>query len=138
MRFMMLYKPGKESNTPPSHEEIARMGEFIEKMARSGVLIATDGLAPSSKGARVQFSNGRFTVTDGPFAEAKELIAGYAIVEASSKAEAIAMAKDFLAVVGEGESEVRQMHDPADFADAMTPELKEQEERWRAELASRQ
>jgi hypothetical protein len=111
MRFMMLYRPGKESDAPPTEKEIAEMGKFIEKMAKAGVLIATDGLQPSSLGARVRISGGKFAVTDGPFSEAKELIAGYAIVQVASKAQAIDLAQQFLAVVGEGESEVRQMHD---------------------------
>ena len=110
MRFMMLYKPGHESDTPPTQEEMTAMGQFIEEMARSGVLLATDGLQPSSKGARVRISDGKFTVTDGPFTETKELIGGFAIVQAKSKAEAIELAKRFLAVVGEGESEIRLMH----------------------------
>jgi len=80
------------------------------------VLVATDGLQHSAKGARVRIADGRITVTDGPFAEAKEVIGGYAIVLAKSKEEAIEHAKDFLSLVGEGESEVRQMHDPTDFA----------------------
>jgi hypothetical protein len=108
---MMLYRPGKESDAPPTEKEIAEMGKFIEKMAKAGVLIATDGLQPSSLGARVRISGGKFAVTDGPFSEAKELIAGYAIVQVASKAQAIDLAQQFLAVVGEGESEVRQMHD---------------------------
>jgi hypothetical protein len=91
------------------------MGKFIEEMARSGVLIATDGLQPSSKGARVRISDGKFTVTDGPFTETKELIAGYAIVQARSKQEAIELAKRFLKVVGQGESEIRLMHDEPAF-----------------------
>jgi hypothetical protein len=87
------------------------MGKLIEEMAKAGVLLATDGLQPSSKGARVRISGGKFTVTDGPFTEAKELIAGYAIVQVKSKEEAIEWAKRFLKVMGEGESEIRQMHD---------------------------
>jgi len=118
MRFMMLYKPGKETNAPPSQQEIAAMGQLIGDMAKAGVLIATDGLQPSSKGARVRIDGGKFTVTDGPFTEAKELVAGFAIVQAKSKAEAIELAKRFLTVVGEGESEIRLMHD----APAMGPE----------------
>ena len=114
MRFMMLYKPGQE-DVSPTPEHIAEMGRYIEKLSKAGVLLATDGLQSSSKGARVRISDGRFTVTDGPFAEAKEVIGGFAIVEATSKAEAIELAKDFLALVGEGESEVRQMHDAGDF-----------------------
>lgn len=115
MRFMMLYKPGKESTIPPTPEHIAEMGRYIEKLSKTGVLLATDGLQHSAKGARVRIADGRFTVTDGPFAEAKEVIGGFAIVQAKSKEEAIELAKDFLAMVGEGESEVRQMHDAGDF-----------------------
>src|ERR1700716_1135790 len=98
MRFMMLYKPGYEATTPPTQEHIAEMGRFIEKLSKAGVLLVTDGLQHSSKGARVRIADGRFTVTDGPFAEAKEVIGGFAIVQAKSKAEAIEHAKDFLAV----------------------------------------
>ena len=111
MRFMTLYKPGKEATAPPSNELFAEMGKLIEEMAKAGVLLATDGLQPSSKGARVRISGGKFAVTDGPFTEAKELIAGYAIVQVKSKEEAIEWAKRFLKVMGEGESEIRQMHD---------------------------
>jgi hypothetical protein len=111
MRFMTLYKPGKESGAPPTQEEMAKMGRLIEEMTRAGVLIATDGLQPSSKGVRVTISDGKFTVVDGPFAETKELIAGYAIIEAKSKEHAIELTKRFLEVVGEGESEIRLMHE---------------------------
>jgi hypothetical protein len=119
MRFMMLYKPGRESDAPPTQQEIAAMGQLIDEMAREGVLIATDGLQPSSKGSRVRISGEKFTVTDGPFTETKELIAGYAIVEAKSKQEAIELAKRFLKVVGEGESEIRQMHDAPAFPESV-------------------
>jgi len=115
MRFMMLYKPGKETNAPPTEREMAAVGQLIEEMAKAGVLLATDGLQPSAKGARVRISDGKLSVTDGPFAETKELIAGYAIVQAKSKKEAIELAKRFLSVMGEGESEVREMHDAPAF-----------------------
>jgi hypothetical protein len=91
------------------------MGQFIGEMAKEGVLLATDGLQPSSKGARVRISDGKFTVTDGPFTETKELVAGFAIVQAKSKQHAIELAKRFLEVVGEGESEIRLMHDVPAF-----------------------
>ena len=122
MRFMTLYKPGKESDAPPTQKEMADMGQLIEEMAKAGVLIATDGLQPSSKGARVRISGGKFTVTDGPFTEAKELVAGYAIIQAKSKEEAIELTKRFLKVVGEGESEIRLMHDVPAFDAASTSE----------------
>ena len=111
MRFMMLYKPGKETDTPPSEREIAQLGAFIQELASQGVLLATDGLQSSSNGTRVRIAKDKFTVTDGPFTETKELVAGYAIVQVKSKADAIDLAKRFLRVVGEGESEVRLMHD---------------------------
>ena len=111
MRYITLYKPGEESTTPPTPEEFARMGAFIQELAQSGVLIATDGLQHSSKGARVRISHGAFTVTDGPFTETKELIAGYAIIDVKSKADAIALTKRFLTIMGKGESEVRLMPD---------------------------
>jgi len=115
MRFMMLYKPGTESDAPPTPEHIAEMGQFIQEMASKGALLATDGLQPSSKGMRVRISDGNFTVTDGPFTETKELIAGFAIVNAKSRDEALYWAKRFLSLVGEGESEIRLMHDAPAF-----------------------
>ena len=115
MRFMMLYKPGRESDAPPTQRELEEMGQFIGEMAKEGVLLATDGLQPSSKGARVRISDGKFTVTDGPFTETKELVAGFAIVQANSKQHAVELAKRFLKVVGEGESEIRLMHDVPAF-----------------------
>jgi hypothetical protein len=118
MRFMMLYKPGKETTTPPTQQEMADMGRFIGEMAASGALLATDGLQHSSKGARVRIEGGKFTVTDGPFTETKELVAGFAIVQAASKQEAIELAKLFLQVFGEGESEIRLMKDAPAFDSA--------------------
>jgi len=112
MRFMTIYKPGYESTTPPTQEHMAAMGKLIDDMARSGKLIATDGLQHSSKGARVSLnSDGSFKVTDGPFTEAKEIIGGFAIIDAKSKEEAIELTKNFLRVAGSGESEIRLMHD---------------------------
>jgi hypothetical protein len=114
MRYMMLYKPGYE-DIPPTEEHMAAMGQLIADMAKAGTLIATDGLQSSSKGARVRRSGGKTTVIDGPFTETKEVVGGFAIVEARSKEHAIELAKRFLEVVGEGESEVRLMHDQAAF-----------------------
>jgi hypothetical protein len=94
---------------------MAKMGAFIGELAQSGVLLATDGLQPSSKGARVRLSRGKLTVTDGPFTETKELIAGFAIVQVKSKAEAIELAERFLKLAGDGESEIRLMHDMPAF-----------------------
>ena len=115
MRFMMIYKPANvkdmEAGIPPTQENMAVMGKFIEEVSKSGALLATDGLLPSSKGARVKLSKGKVAVTDGPFTETKELIAGFAIVQYPSIAEAVEMAKRFLEIAGDGESEIRQMYD---------------------------
>jgi hypothetical protein len=116
MRYMMLYKPGKETDAPPTAQEMADMGQLIDEMARAGVLISTGGLQPSSKGVRVSKSGQKITVTDGPFAETKELIAGFAIVEARSREHAVELAKRFLEVVGEGVSEIRPMQGAPDLA----------------------
>ena len=126
---MTLYKPGRESDAPPTEKEMADMGQLIEDMAKAGVLIATDGLQPSSKGARVRISGGKFTVIDGPFTETKELIAGYAIIQAKSKEEAIELTKRFLKVVGEGESEIRLMHETPAFGPESTPGKTEERQR---------
>jgi hypothetical protein len=119
MRFMMIYKPADtkdmEAGVPPAQDEMAKMGAFIGELAQSGVLLATDGLQPSSKGARVRLAKGKLTVTDGPFTETKELIAGFAIVQVKSKAEAIELAERFLKLAGDGESEIRLMHDMPAF-----------------------
>lgn len=116
MRFMMMYRPAKDKAFPPSPEYLANMQKYIEQGLKSGVVLATEGLLPSSKGARVTLAAGKLTVTDGPFAEAKELVGGFAIVNAQSKDEAIELAKDFLEVAGDGETEVRQIAEPADLA----------------------
>lgn len=118
MRFMTLYKADKESTDPPSQQEMMAVGKLIEEMAGAGVLLATDGLQPSAQGSKVRISGGKFTVTDGPFAEAKEIIGGFAIINVKSKKEAIEWSKRFLAVMGEGESEVRLMHDTPAFPPA--------------------
>lgn len=119
MRFMMIYKPADtkkmEAGVPPSPEEMARMGKFIGELAATGVLLATDGLLPTSKGARVQLAQGKSTVTDGPFTETKELIAGFAIMQLPSMAKAVELSKRFLEIAGDGESEIRQMYDQPAF-----------------------
>ena len=133
---MTLYKPGRESVGPPSQKEIADVGRLIEEMMQAGVLIATDGLQHSSKGARVRISDGKLTVLDGPFAETKELIAGYAIIEARSKEHAIELAKRFLEVMGEGESEIRLMHEGPDCGPQATAEIGEGETRRPVEVGA--
>ncbi len=108
MRFLM-YTLGDESVPipPPTPELMTEMGAFVEEATKAGVLLATGGVAPTAMGARVSLRNGEFTVTDGPFAEAKELIGGWALCECRDKDEAIEWTKRFLAIVGEGESTVR-------------------------------
>lgn len=110
MRFLSIYKTA-EREVPPSQEEMAAMGKLIEEGMKAGWLVATEGCLPSALGARVRISNGNVTVTDGPFTEAKELVGGFAILRANSKEEAIQLAKDFLAVVGTGECELRQLYE---------------------------
>jgi hypothetical protein len=113
MKFLCLYKPGHDvSDAPPTAQEIARMGKLIEEMAKAGVLLATEGCMSSSRGVRLQTESGKITVTDGPFPETKELIAGLALLQVKSKAEAIEWGKRFLAVTGEGSSEIRQLCEP--------------------------
>ncbi|HJQ52930.1 MAG TPA: YciI family protein [Gemmatimonadaceae bacterium] len=109
---MTLYKRGRESTVPPTEQEMAAMGELIAEFSRAGVLITTDGLQNSSKGKRVSIdANGKFTITDGPFTETKEVVSGYAILQVKDMDEAVRLTKRFLQVVGEGESEIRLMHD---------------------------
>jgi hypothetical protein len=110
MRFLCLYKPGKPER-PPTQQEMADMGKLIEEAMQAGWLIATGGCLPTAAGARVRLSEGRFMVTDGPFAETKEAIGGFAIIRASSKEEAIEHAKYFLQVAGGGETEIRQLYE---------------------------
>jgi hypothetical protein len=108
MKFLSIYK-AVERNAPPSQEEMAKMGKLVEEGMKAGWLLATEGCLPTALGARVRNSNGKVTVTDGPFTEAKEVVGGFAILRANSKAEAIQLARDFLQVVGEGECELRQI-----------------------------
>lgn len=109
MKFLCIYKPTKPEGTPPTQQEMADMGKLIEDLTRSGHLLATEGCLPSALGARVRKSGEKFTVTDGPFAEAKEVIGGFALMRAASKQEMIDLTKRFLAVAGDGESEIRQI-----------------------------
>ena len=119
----------------PSTEQLAEMGEYNEELVKAGVMLAGEGLHPSSRGARVRFdTEGRTTVVDGPFAETKELIAGFWIIQASSKDEALEWVKRIPSVTGEEtEIEVRQVFDVEDFGAELTPELREQDERLRAQ-----
>ena len=139
MRFMVLVKADKnsEAGVLPSKELLAEMGKFNEELANAGVMLAGEGLQASSKGARVKFSGGKRTVIDGPFAETKELIAGFWIWQVKSKEEAIEWLKR-APFDGGTEVEIRQVFEAADFGEAFTPELREQEERLRAQAESRQ
>jgi hypothetical protein len=108
MKFLSIYQT-VERTVPPSQEEMARMGKLVEEGMKAGWLLGTEGCLPSALGARVRFSNGKLTVTDGPFTESKEVVGGFAILQANSKAEAVQLARDFLQVAGEGECEIRQI-----------------------------
>jgi hypothetical protein len=115
------------------------MGQYNEELVKAGVMRAGEGLQPSSKGARVKFSAGKPTVIDGPFSETKELIAGFTIIEAKSKEEAIELAKRWPPLDGDGavELEIRQVFEAADFGAELSPELREKEQRLRAEIAAK-
>src|ERR1700730_14082534 len=137
MRYMTLYKPGTE-NDMPTEKEMAAVGQLIEEMAKVGTLITTDGVQPNSEGARVRTdSNGKFTVIDGPFAETKELVGGYAIIQAKSKAEAIELTKRFLKTMGRGESEIRLMQDAPAFDAASAPTSSRASQKSRGKTAAR-
>jgi len=134
MRFMVIVKADKnsEAGVLPSQELMAEMGKFNEELVKAGVMLDAAGLQASSKGARVKFAGPERIVTDGPFAETKELIAGYWIWQCKSKEEAIEWAKRCPNPTGaEGEIEIRQLFECHDFAENMTPELQEQEKRLR-------
>jgi len=122
MRFMTIYKPADtkdyEAGAPPTQDAMDRMGAFIQEIAQSGHLEITDGLLPTSKGAIVRRENGKVTVKDGPYSEAKEIIGGFAIVRYDTIEEAIEMTKRFLEIAGDGESEVRQMYDVPAYVEA--------------------
>ena len=117
MRFLSIYK-SVETNAPPSPELMKNMGKLIEDSIKAGELITTEGCLPSALGARVRLDGTTVTVTDGPFTESKEVVGGFAILEARSKAEAIEMAKRFLAVAGDGECELRQIYEGQGGSDA--------------------
>jgi hypothetical protein len=134
MRFMVIVKASKDSEEGklPSRELLEQMGKFNEDLAKAGILLAGEGLQASSKGARVKFSGPRRTVIDGPFAETKELIAGFWLWEVKSKEEAIEWVKRCPnPMEGESEIEIRQVFEAEDFGENMTPELRKQEEKLR-------
>jgi hypothetical protein len=110
VKFLSIYKTA-ERGVPPTQEEMANMGKLIEEYMKAGTLIATEGCLPSALGARVRLSNGKLSVTDGPFTEAKEVVGGFALLEAKSKEHAIELARKFLQVAGDGECELRQIYE---------------------------
>ena len=110
MRVLAVYR-AVETGIPPSAENMAAMGKLIDEMSKAGVLLATEGCLPSSRGARVRISGGKFTVTDGPFSETKEVIGGFALFQVKSKEEAIEWTKRFLKLAGDGESEIREIYE---------------------------
>jgi len=121
MRYLSIYKHA-ERNVPPTAEEMAAMGALIEEFTASGVLIATEGCLPSALGFRVRRDDASVTVTDGPFTEAKEVVGGFALLNADSREHAIELTKRFLSVVGEGECEVRQLYEGGDEGTCVSDE----------------
>ena len=137
MRFMIMVPASKESEAGmlPDEKIFAEMGKFNEEMVKAGVMLAAEGLHATSKGARLKFSGGKTTVIDGPFAESKELIAGFWLIQVKSKEEAIGWMKR--APFGEGVVlEIRQVFEAEDFGPAFTPELRDQEARLREQVAN--
>lgn len=120
MRYLMMVKVPPDSDyeagKPPSPALMAGMGKLTEEMMKAGVVLSSEGLHPSRSGVRLRHAGGRTAVTDGPFTEAKELVGGFAIIQAKSKAEAVELTKRFLEVAGDGESEIRLLHEASDFA----------------------
>ena len=140
MRFMVLVKADKntEAGVMPSEKLLADMGKYNEELAKAGVLLAGEGLHPSSKGARVKFSGAKRSVIEGPFKDTKDLVCGFWMFQVKSKEEAIEWVKRCPNPTGtECEIEIRQVFEASDFGPALTPELREQEERLRAQAAGK-
>ena len=140
MKVMVIVKATKnsEAGAMPSEQLLAEMGKYNEELVKAGVMLAGEGLHPSSKGARVRFSGSKRTVFDGPFSEAKELVAGFWLIQVKSKEEAIEWVKRIPNPDNEDfEVEIRQVFEAEDFGAEFTPELREQEERLRAEIAAK-
>jgi hypothetical protein len=139
MRFMILVKAtaDSEAGVMPSTELMAAMGAYNESLVKAGVMLAGEGLHPSSKGARVKFSGKQRTVINGPFEQTKELVAGFWLIQVGSKEEAIEWVKRCPnPMPGESEIEIRQVFEASDFGEAYTPELREQEERLRQQIGT--
>jgi hypothetical protein len=140
MRFMVIVKatPSSEAGAPPDERLLREMGQYNEELVKAGVMLAGEGLHPSSKGARVRFSGTKRTVIDGPFAETKELIAGFWLFQVKSKEEAIEWVKRCPnPMLEDSEIEIRQVFEAEDFGAEFTPELREQEDRLRAQMAAK-
>ena len=141
MKFMVMVKASaaSEAGAMPSEKLLTEMGKFNEELVKAGVMLAGEGLHPSAKGARIRFNADKRTVIDGPFAETKELVAGFWIIEVGSKEEAIEWMKRCPNPHEEGESEIeiRQIFTAEDFGAEFTPELREQEDRLREQIAAR-
>lgn len=141
MRFMILLKATRnsEAGVMPSTELLTAMGQYNEELVKAGVLVAGEGLQPSAKGARVRFSGNQRTVTQGPFSETQHLLSGFWIFQVKSLQEAIDWVKRCPSPMGDEETEIeiRQIFETEDFGEAMTPELRDAEERLRAEVAHR-
>jgi hypothetical protein len=138
MRFLVMVKANadSEAGVMPSEEMLTQMTRFNEELVNAGVMLAGEGLHPSSRGARVKFSGNKRTVVDGPFAETKELIAGFWLMQCKSKEEVIEWVKRCPNPTGaESEIEIRQIFEPDDFGEAFTPELREREERMSGQIA---
>jgi hypothetical protein len=132
---MLKADPQTECGTRPSKDLIERMGVFMEEVTKAGVILATDGLQPSTTGKRVRLSDGKVTVIDGPFTESKELVASYALFQVKTMDEAIHWTTRFLQVLGQGECELRPIFEPEDFSEEVfTPEAREREEEWRKKM----
>ncbi|AVU77616.1 MULTISPECIES: YciI family protein [Pseudomonas] len=139
MRFMVIVKasPESEAGQMPSEELLAAMGAYNEELLKAGVMLAGEGLHPSAKGVRVQFSGKNRTVVEGPFAQTRELIAGFWIFQVQSLQEAIDWVKRCPnPMISDSEIEIRQIFEAEDFGESFTPELREQEERLRAQLSN--
>ncbi|TCP57511.1 hypothetical protein EV191_1011468 [Tamaricihabitans halophyticus] len=138
MRFMVMIKSDEttEAGTMPTEAELAEMGAYNEELVKAGVMLAGEGLHPSSKGAKVKFSGGKPSVLDGPFTEAKELVAGFWLIQVSSHEEAIEWVKR--CPVREGEIEIRRVFEEDDFGAEFTPELRAKEAELREEIGKQQ
>jgi len=139
MRYMMMHKAtaDTEAGVPPTQELIEKMGQLMQDMGNAGILIAGEGLHSSKTGKRLNFSGGELTVTDGPFTETKELIAGFIILDVPTIDDTLIWAKRFAECVGDIEIDIRRVVVPEDFGDTFTPEAREREEKLREQIGQK-